>query len=92
MDHESRNENETHDEYLRRIAAGAGVTMINQNKFAIPSSSGTATYTVWFAGRGDSDERLWECDCPAGRHGRECKHQKLVWDICGQAADEFGLE
>jgi len=92
MRYESRNENETHDAYLARIATAAGVTMLDVNTFTVPSSSGAAVYTVKFTGRGDSDERLWECDCPAGSHGRECKHQRVVWDLTGQAGDEFGLE
>lgn len=29
----------------------------------------------------DEQERIWICSCPAGQHGRLCKHVKLVSDI-----------
>jgi len=38
-------------------------------------------YTVRYCGSGDGDPEfvsLWECDCPAGRYGRNCKHISMV--------------
>jgi len=57
-------------------------------EFEIASDSGN-TYTVRFAGRPspDSDARLWDCDCPAGRHGRHCRHIDAVADWVDTHAD-----
>ena len=46
------------------------------------SSSGH-TYTVRFVGRpefGNEHVATWDCDCPAGVHGRTCKHVHNVPD------------
>lgn len=57
----------------------------NGNRWAVQSSNGKRRYNVTFEGRGDSDEvSLWGCDCPAGVHGKTCKHIRLVGDICGR--------
>lgn len=48
----------------------------NESVFLVESDSG-ATYEIRYAGSGDADPdyvALWECNCPAGRHGRDCKH------------------
>jgi len=48
----------------------------------VESDSGN-TYTVRYLGV-DEDEhelRKWSCDCPAGTHRRECKHQRAVRDL-----------
>lgn len=45
-------------------------------RYRVESDSGK-TYTISYAGSGDGDPEyvaLWKCDCPAGRHGRDCKH------------------
>jgi hypothetical protein len=49
-------------------------------EYRVLSDSGN-TYTVRFCGTGDGDPdvvALWECDCPAGQHGRDCKHLRAV--------------
>ena len=47
-----------------------------QKLFMVESDSGK-TYHITYAGSGDADPdyvSLWKCDCPAGKHGRDCKH------------------
>ena len=54
-----------------------------RSAYTVESDSGN-TYHVRFCGSGDGDPEYvatWECDCPAGQHGRECKHMKAVWAI-----------
>jgi len=37
------------------------------------------TYDIRYCGSGDGDPAyisLWKCNCPAGSHGRECKHMR----------------
>lgn len=49
-------------------------------EYQVDSDSGN-TYTVRYAGCGDGDPEyiaLWDCDCPAGKHGRHCKHVNAV--------------
>ena len=37
-------------------------------------------YIVSYKGcDGDENIGLWECDCPAGKHGRTCKHLKALF-------------
>jgi len=55
--------------------------------YEVVSDSGS-TYTVRYCGSGDGDPEyvaLWECNCPAGRHGRDCKHRRAV---CAVADDD----
>ena len=55
------------------------------NHWLVRSSDGKRHYNVTFAGRGDCDSvSTWECDCPAGTHGKTCKHIALVGNICGR--------
>ncbi len=50
-------------------------------------------YTIRFMGRtDDGDGLLWECDCPAGEHGKECKHVKLVWSANNEYCDAMGYD
>jgi len=56
------------------------------SEFEVLSDSGN-TYTVCYCGSGDGDPEvvcLWECDCPAGRHGRLCRHARAVADFCDE--------
>jgi len=49
--------------------------------YQIESSSGGHWYNVMYQGSGDADPEcvaLWECDCPAGQHGKPCKHIDLI--------------
>lgn len=51
-------------------------TLTAGERYEIESNSGK-TYHITYSGGGDCDGvSLWECDCPAGRHGRDCKHMK----------------
>ena len=46
------------------------------HRFLVEADSGNQ-YHITYAGSGDGDPEyvgLWQCDCPAGQHGRECKH------------------
>lgn len=45
-------------------------------RYRVESDSGNV-YHITYCGSGDADPdfvALWQCDCPAGRRGRECKH------------------
>jgi hypothetical protein len=58
------------------------------NSYTVESASGS-TYTVAYAGcTDDGHGNLWECDCPAGQHGRQCRHLKAVLAIQDDLADE----
>jgi len=61
-------------------------------KYQIESDSGK-TYTIRYSGSGDADPdyvACWECDCPAGQHGRDCKHMNefLASGIANQEESE----
>ena len=54
------------------------ITRNDNGTYAVKSDSG-ATYEITYAGCGDADPEfvsLWDCSCPAGQHGRDCKHMK----------------
>jgi hypothetical protein len=51
------------------------------NKWRVKSSDGVTVYSVLFVCRASDDVGLWECNCPAGRNGKTCKHIDLVGDI-----------
>jgi len=56
------------------------------SKFTVLSTSGN-TYNVTYCGCGDGDPEyiaLWKCDCPAGRHGKSCKHVAAVSQYCDE--------
>ena len=58
------------------------------NTFDVVSPSG-GRYRISYAGSGDADPEyvaLWNCDCPAGQHGRTCKHltKFIDHDVLGQ--------
>ena len=58
-----------------------------RDAYAVLSDSGS-TYTVRYMGSGDGDSEyvaLWECDCPAGKHGKFCKH---IAAVAAVASDE----
>ena len=53
-------------------------------KAQVLSSDGSTYYNVQYKGSGDMEPDyggIWECDCPAGQHGRMCRHVKLVSNI-----------
>ena len=75
------------------ILTANGVTKIDDDRYSVPSSDGTQSYTVRFVGRTeDGCGLLWDCDCPAGRHGKTCKHVHRVGDAASEVAAEFGQE
>ena len=78
---------ETNDQIQSWGGQFAAAEMLDEsgNHWRVRSSDGTRNYSVQFAGRGESDGvSLWTCDCPAGQHGKTCKHINLVGDICGR--------
>lgn len=63
-----------------KIINGMRISTSDGHAFKVLSTSGN-TYTVKYCGSGDGDPEyvaLWECDCPAGQHGRDCKHVAAV--------------
>jgi len=64
------------------------------DRYTVESDSGKL-YTVAFAGSPDEHVDTWSCDCPAGRHGRDCKHVRafVAWhgEYC-QVCDEWRQE
>ena len=73
--------------------AERGIVMVDDKKYSVPSSSGSAIYTVTWVGRTeDGFGHLWECSCPAGRHGKTCKHVRHVGSTAGQWNDANGWE
>ena len=58
------------------MATEMRITKIDEATYRVESTSGNV-YSITYAGCGDGDPEfvaLWKCDCPAGRHGRSCKH------------------
>jgi len=67
---------------IREIEPGA--------RYEVESDSGNV-YIVTYKGFGDGDPdvvRLWECTCPAGRHGKMCKHVQAVAVYAADLEDE----
>ena len=51
--------------------------------YRVDSDSGNA-YTITYCGSGDGDPDfvgVWQCDCPAGKCDRDCKHLKTLWSL-----------
>lgn len=71
------------------ILAARGVERIDECSYRVIGRP----YTIRFTGRTeDGFACLWECDCPAGRHGKPCKHWRQVASAVGAMCDEFGYE
>ena len=48
------------------------------SRYLVLSASGEQ-YHITYAGSGNADPDyvgLWDCSCPAGLHGRDCKHMR----------------
>ena len=59
----------------------------NHDAYSVQSDSGN-TYTVRYEGcTDDGVGNLWSCSCPAGQHGRDCKHLRFV---LAATVDEYG--
>jgi len=66
-----------------------GVQEIGGNKYQVIGRP----YTIRFEGRSeDGFAKLWSCDCPAGAHGRDCKHVRQVMDANDAICDELGYD
>lgn len=71
------------------ILAEHGVREIGEHTYKVIGRP----YKIRFVGRTeDGHGLLWECDCPAGQHGRHCKHVDQVGAASGAVADELGME
>jgi uncharacterized Zn finger protein len=80
-------------ELERQICADHGIEAIDDNTYAVSSSDGLRRYTVRFVGRTeDGFGFLWECNCPAGEHGRHCKHIDRVAACSAEISNELGHE
>lgn len=61
-------------------------------RYAVESESGN-TYTITYCGSGDADPdyvALWECDCPAGKRGKDCRHLAAFLQWLSQVCDQCG--
>ena len=50
-------------------------------KFSVTADSGKI-YEIKYCGCGDGDPEYiatWQCSCPAGSHGKDCKHIKAFF-------------
>ena len=75
-------------EFEAAVWGAGGVEKISESEYQIIGKP----YTIRFCGRGDGDARLWECDCPAGRHGKRCKHVTKIAQLTDFICDECGYE
>jgi len=63
-----------------------------QNRYEVESDSGSR-YEIRYAGTGDDAEvDLWTCSCPAGRHGRTCKHLRAFWEWLADERERIEAE
>lgn len=54
------------------------------NDYLVESKSGS-TYRVTYRGSyGNDHVHTWECDCPAGSYGRDCRHVKTICAISSE--------
>jgi len=57
------------------------ITKIANNHWRVGSERSGNAYNVQYRGSGDGDPeyvRVWDCDCPAGKFGKMCRHVKAV--------------
>lgn len=73
------------EEARAAVYEAAGIREITKpgesDTFEVKSSTKDVTYIVQYKGSGDGDPdfiSLWECSCPAGQHGKNCKHMRKV--------------
>jgi len=73
------------------------ITIVDDGAIYKVFSDSGKIYTVKYCGSGDADPdyvSLWECNCPAGRHGKDCKHLEktlaLMNYIDEDNAERFG--
>jgi hypothetical protein len=57
------------------------LTIVDE-RVCVESESG-GMYWITYAGGGDCDGvSTWECSCPAGRRGHDCKHMAAFLGSC----------
>lgn len=77
------------DEIEKEIFSEHGIEVVGENKYRIIGKS----YTIRFCGRTDDGHgRLWDCDCPAGLHGRDCKHIAAVVAANNEFCNATGMD
>jgi len=77
-------------EDMRRALAAATT---GGEGFEVPSSRGDRVYHVRFVRcLEDGAVALWDCDCPAGRYGRTCRHIREVAALLDYIGDCLGYE
>ena len=77
---------------ISEICREHGITPDGEHAYRVQSSSGNGEYVVHFVGRGDCGEILWECNCLAGQHGRECKHVRAAIAANNEINNTLGWE
>ncbi len=72
--------NMTQIDHLNALCVENGITVIGDdlNHFGVKSSDGSTEYTIDFAGSPNAHVNTWTCSCPAGQHGKTCKHIRAV--------------
>lgn len=59
--------------------------------YNVKSDSGS-NYTVTHRSPAyEEDTHIFRCDCPAAKHGKDCKHVKAVIDFADAYAIKHGL-
>jgi hypothetical protein len=62
----------------------------DNGSYTVKSDSGH-TYTVTHRSPYlEEDVHIWNCNCPAAQHGKDCKHIKAVIEDADKRANEFG--
>lgn len=57
------------------------ITQTSEDSWTVESDSGK-TYKVWDAGYEDAEHGGgMHCNCPAGKHGKSCKHITAVMEF-----------
>lgn len=80
---------------IKGVFAEHGVEMVGDGEYLVPSSDGQSKYTVRFEGSPETmrpEVRTWSCTCPAGEHGKTCKHINRVANASDAVCDAFGYE
>ena len=87
-----KNSGEGNAEFIQRIATLAKIKILdNPERYIIPSTDGTKEYTVAYTGFKDGFANTWQCDCKAGKNGKECKHFRFAMSINNYINDELGF-
>jgi len=71
----------TMEEHLTALCTENKIRIVGEGHFEVPSSDGTHYYQVRHAGAINPHVDTWKCDCPAGEHGRTCKHIRAIAQV-----------